>query len=42
MEVAVPSEAEALARAEAWRPFRALAAGYLISWDAETRAAATR
>lgn len=35
----LPSEGEVLARAEAWRPYRALAAGYLISWDAERRAA---
>jgi DNA-3-methyladenine glycosylase II len=31
----LPTEDEARARAEAWRPYRALAAGYLISWDAE-------
>lgn len=31
----LPTEDEARARAEAWRPHRALAASYLIDWDAE-------
>ncbi len=30
----LPSEEETEQRAENWRPYRALAAGYLISWDA--------
>jgi DNA-3-methyladenine glycosylase II len=34
---ALPGEEEVRSRAEAWRPYRALAAGYLISWDAMRR-----
>jgi DNA-3-methyladenine glycosylase II len=33
----LPNEREARERAERWRPYRALAAGYLIGWDAEQR-----
>ncbi|MFG6502284.1 DNA-3-methyladenine glycosylase family protein [Microbacterium sp. P05] len=38
----LPSEASVLERAEVWRPYRALAAGYLISADAERVAARRR